>query len=227
MRAAFERDDACLVDHLVQDDDVARRLQDAVARPVSGREDAARHAARDAPLPRRVVHVGVGQVDQVVVAARAGVVANRDPPVGRVDDHRPAPRVAGRAARPVGEAAHFALRLRLGGRHPRRLVRAREPTRKRGQPLEVRLVGRLERGRVEVGPDALDVRLTVRGQRRRPGLIRLGSDRAGSQRQREPEGCSDERSGRCRQAHGIRLSSAHDGPGHSGVQGLRAGRRGT
>ena len=100
-RAAVDRDDPRLVDHLVEDDHVARRLENPVAGAVAGREDPPGHAAGDAPLPRGVVHVGVGQVDEVVVAGRAGVVAHRNPAVRRLDHHGPPALVARRAARPV------------------------------------------------------------------------------------------------------------------------------
>ena len=54
MRTPVERNDARFVDHLVDDRHVAGTLQDLVPRAVAGREDPARHATRDAPLPRRV-----------------------------------------------------------------------------------------------------------------------------------------------------------------------------
>ena len=53
------------------------------------------------------------------------------------------------------------------------LVRSREPLRKGSKPFDVYLAGGFERCRVEVCPDALDVRLTVRCSGRGP-LVRVG-----------------------------------------------------
>ena len=50
-----QRNDASLVNHLVDDHDHARTLDDFVAGAVAARKDPRRHTARDAPLPGRVV----------------------------------------------------------------------------------------------------------------------------------------------------------------------------
>ena len=52
VRASVGRDDARLVDHLGDDDDVAGRLQNLVRVVVAGGEEASRHAACDAAVER-------------------------------------------------------------------------------------------------------------------------------------------------------------------------------
>ena len=70
---------------------------------------------------------------------------------------------------PPGALRRTAARLRIGHRRrPLRLIRAAEPRGERSQPLDVDVVRRLERRRVEVGPDPLDVRLTIGRARWRP-----------------------------------------------------------
>ena len=95
MRAAVERHDARLVDHLVDDRDVARRLHDLVAVVVDDRQDRAREAARDAAVVdccgRCTNRPGRGsggaraaRLDAVCAAA----VNARHAAVRRIDDQR-------------------------------------------------------------------------------------------------------------------------------------------
>ena len=59
MRPAVERDDARLVDHLVADDDEARRLHDLVAVVVDGRQERSHDAARDAAVVEAAIEIAV------------------------------------------------------------------------------------------------------------------------------------------------------------------------
>ena len=60
VRTAVERHDARLVDHLVDDRDVARRLHDLRAVVVDDRQDRAREAARDAAVVVAAIRVRIG-----------------------------------------------------------------------------------------------------------------------------------------------------------------------
>ena len=155
MRTPVERNDARFVDHLVDDRDVAGTLQDLVSRAVAGGEYPARHAARDAPLPGRVVHPVVLDVRQLVVSSLLRPRHDRHAPARRIDDQRPSLRQL--AIGRVGEKA--------AGPVPRP-VPSGSPAYKLGR---VALVEDLERRAGVVRPDALQVRLAIGCSWRRPG----------------------------------------------------------
>ena len=194
-----DRDDAHVVDVLVEQRHVARRLEDVDvvvvrARPHRRTRVRAHQAAVAQAAVGVVVAEAVAQVEAVDRPRLAVLVGVGDPAARRVDDQR-GPLVARQldaALVPelvVGE--HAALFARLiarargaGGRveqvaveaHPLRrlerrglLGRQRVPVRQRGGPLEWRQ--RAER------EDAGDVRLAVRGPHRHAGGVRLGGRR--------------------------------------------------
>ena len=113
LRAAVERDDARLVDHLVADHDVARRLHDLVAGVVDRRRQRPDHAARDAAVVEAAIRVRIGGAAALALlpggslACEASFRQRRDTAVRWIDDQRRlALRVA--ALEPVRRRRHRA-----------------------------------------------------------------------------------------------------------------------
>src|SRR5579883_1963926 len=66
VRPAVQRNDAGVVDHLGENDDVSRHLHNLISIVVAGRKHGPRHAARDAAVPRTHIFVRVRIMSQVV-----------------------------------------------------------------------------------------------------------------------------------------------------------------
>src|SRR5438105_12202054 len=80
MSAPVERNHTGFVDHLVDNRYVARALQNLVPGAVTGRENPAWNAARDAALPGREVHPVVLDMPQPVVSFLLGPRHDRHSP---------------------------------------------------------------------------------------------------------------------------------------------------
>ena len=162
VRTPVERNDARFVDHLVDDRHVAGALQDLVSGAVPGGEHPARHAARDAPLPRRVVLPVVLDVRQLVVSSLLRPRHDRHAPVGRIDDQRPSlgQRSIGGVVQKAGAGA-AGRAIGIAGIQARRVA----------------LIEYFERRAGVVRPHALQIRLTVGRSWRCPALRRLGCSR--------------------------------------------------
>jgi hypothetical protein len=76
VRAAIDRDDPCLVDHLGDEDHVTRRLLDVESAVVSVRHHHRRHAARDAAIPAVEV---IDRFEGDVFPRQSPVTAHREP----------------------------------------------------------------------------------------------------------------------------------------------------
>ena len=77
MRPAVERHDARLVDHLVDDRHVTRRLEDLRAVVVDDGQDRAREAARDAAVVVAAVRVRVRGAASLAELAQRGLAVLR------------------------------------------------------------------------------------------------------------------------------------------------------
>src|SRR5437870_3463364 len=164
MSAPVERDNTGFVDHLVDNRYVARALQNLVPRAVTGRENPAWDAARDAALPGREVHPVVLDMPQPVVSFLLGPRHDRHSPTGRIDNQRssftqlPFERIvdearAGTTSRSVG-ISRVQSGLVLFVEHFKGCIRV-------------------------VRPDPLDVGLAIRRSRRSPLRRRFGAVRLG------------------------------------------------
>ena len=191
-RAVAQWDDASVAEHLVDDHDVVRRLQDLVVRVVAQPEH--RHAVGEAAFSRVYVDPRVtGPVHairnlQALPLTHRGRV--RDPSIPGIDDERGAP---------VGHDARARVEpdLVVGAG-----VSARDRALDESGPVGARFEGRglflgeewllrqfggaLERGEGRAGPDALEIRVAPRRARGRLGGGSLG-------RQPEQRGDGDER----------------------------------
>src|SRR5205807_10022534 len=79
MRTPVHGNHASLVDHLVIDYDETWGLENLVTGAVPTRKDSPRHAARDTPLPGRLIFPGVGEVCQRVVLFCSGLRSEGNP----------------------------------------------------------------------------------------------------------------------------------------------------
>src|SRR5215472_1341934 len=101
MRGRFDRDDACVVNQLVRNDDVPRSLRDSKIRVVDGRDHRVGEAAAmdDAADTETVVFVRVARLTAEQAAACLRLNGSRlrgsrrKAAVRRIDDERRAPRV--------------------------------------------------------------------------------------------------------------------------------------
>ena len=182
------------------DDEVVRRLDDAVGVVVAGREHRSGDAAREAAVPHAHVQVVVAVVVQVVLLGVERPLPDARTPVGRVDDERRLPRRQHRVPRvePVAAvAADVASRLvapRRGGVarllvHHALLVDGGDLL--VGQErASLHVGGPLDGGQGLVAPHALEVGLAVGGTGHRP----VGIDDAFELRAR-PGGAGEEAGG--------------------------------
>ena len=98
-RTIRERDDAGVVDHLVQNHDVFWCLQDAIRIVVARGKHGARDPARDAPVPDAEVLIMVTFIREVVGFRIQCPLLNRSAARRRVDDERGLPGRQHRVAR--------------------------------------------------------------------------------------------------------------------------------
>ena len=203
-RAAVERNDARVVDHLVGNDHAIRRLQDTRAVAVDGRPERPDGAARDAAIVEAEILHRVPRPDTEGAghAPLPSLGQHRwESAVRRIDDHR----------RVTESARALLVTKRADGTAVLRFARAvtlRAACRKLfvGQVLpRAELLGTLLRNAAHVvrGPDSLQIGMAPRRRRRRPARIdarsrfRLGRPRClrddGCRRDRDGGRCADDR----------------------------------
>ena len=180
-RPVRQRDDARIVNHLVVDDDVVGRLQNAIGVVVAGGEHRAGDPARDAPVPHAHVPVVVALVIEAPRLLVEGPLLHRGPAARRVDDHRGLSGRQHRVARvePVAAVAAAEGGAGLGAPRRRRVLggEGHRPLLVEGGHLLVgqvrpRLVREpLDRRDRLVPPNALEVGLAVGRPGRRPARV--------------------------------------------------------
>ena len=191
MRAAVQRDDARVVDHLDHDHDVLRRLEDLVVVVVEPRRHRPRHAARDAAVVGVELEVGVEAraADGAVGALRGALQLlldrrrPRQPAVRRIHDERGRLRqLALLQPVVVVEADRVAARAVVA---QARLGIAQRPLLVGQLRLAGQVRGTLQGRRGLVRPHALQVRMAP--GRHGSGLRRLSGGRRGQEQRRNDQ----------------------------------------
>src|SRR5271163_4073445 len=91
VRAAIQRNDACVVNHLIKNHDIAGSLNDLVSVVIARRKRACGNASRYAAIPDAHVLIRIGVVRGIVISSRLGRGSERNAASRRVHHERSLP----------------------------------------------------------------------------------------------------------------------------------------